>query len=622
MMTVSSKLRFLLMQQLRGTTQLYGNVSLRSLSSSAQEALKRAPEVSSDHNYESIQVTSAQKHVLHVQLSRPEKRNAMNRAFWRELVECFQKISEDSDCRAVVISGAGKMFTSGIDIIDMASLLQPPGDDVARMAWYLRDLISKYQKTFTVIEKCPKPVIAAIHGGCVGAGVDLISACDIRYCAQDAFFQVKEVDIGLAADVGTLQRLPKVIGNQSLVNELTFTARKMMADEALDSGLVSRVFPDKDVMLNAAFALAAEISSKSPVAVQGSKINLIYSRDHSVDESLDYMDKLSAQTLKMAFVPAPGYQPTYNPTLPYKRPIPGGLNVGMSVYVQGVAKENMKRFRVDFTVGQDEGADIAFHFNPRFDGWDKVVFNTKQNGQWGKEEKKMSMPFSKGSHFELVFMVMSDYYKVVVNGNPFYEYRHRLPLQMVNHLHVDGDLELQSINFLGGQSAPAPYPGHMASSPHPGPGYYPPQMNSLPVMAGPPTFNPPVPYVGTLHGGLIARRTIIVKGYILPTAKNFIINFKVGSSGDIALHINPRMGEGVVRNSFMNGSWGSEERKIGYNPFGPGQFFDLSIRCGTDRFKVFANGQHLFDYSHRFQAFQRIDMLEIKGDITLSYVQI
>lgn len=120
-------------------------------------------------------------------------------------------------------------------------------------------------------------------------GVDLITACDIRYCAQDAFFQVKEVDVGLAADVGTLQRLPKVIGSQSLVNELAFTARKMMADEALDSGLVSRTFPDKDAMLDAAFALASEISSKSPLAVQGTKINLIYSRDHSVDESLHYM---------------------------------------------------------------------------------------------------------------------------------------------------------------------------------------------------------------------------------------------------------------------------------------------------------------------------------------------
>jgi len=118
--------------------------------------------------------------------------------------------------------------------------------------------------------------------------VDLITACDIRYCAQDAFFQVKEVDIGLAADVGTLQRLPKVIGNQSLVNELAFTSRRMMADEALSSGLVSRVFPDKVGMLDAAFTLAAEISTKSPVAVQGTKINLVYSRNHSVADGLNY----------------------------------------------------------------------------------------------------------------------------------------------------------------------------------------------------------------------------------------------------------------------------------------------------------------------------------------------
>nr|KAF6285576.1 enoyl-CoA hydratase 1 [Myotis myotis] len=214
----------------------------------------------------------------------------MNKAFWSEMVECFNKIAQDADCRAVVISGAGKMFTAGIDLVDMASdLLQPQGDDVARISWYLRSLIARYQETFSVIEKCPKPVIAAIHGGCIGGGVDLITACDIRYCAQDAFFQVKEVDVGLAADVGTLQRLPRVIGNQSLVNELAFTARKMMADEALSSGLVSRIFPDKEVMLDAAFNLAAEISSKSPVAVQGTKINLLYSRDHSVAEGLNYM---------------------------------------------------------------------------------------------------------------------------------------------------------------------------------------------------------------------------------------------------------------------------------------------------------------------------------------------
>ncbi|XP_069854897.1 galectin-4-like [Dipodomys merriami] len=322
----------------------------------------------------------------------------------------------------------------------------------------------------------------------------------------------------------------------------------------------------------------------------------------------------------MAFVPAPGYQPTYNPTLPYNQPIPGGLSAGMSVYIQGVAKENMKRFQVNFMVGQDPGADIAFHFNPRFDGWDKVVFNTKQGGQWGNEEKKRSMPFSKGTHFELVFMVLDEHYKVVVNGTPFYEYGHRLPLQMVTHLQVDGDLELQSINFLGGQrpvTTPA-YPG-----PGFGPGYGPPPMSSLPIMEGPPTFNPPVPYTGRLQGGLTARKTIIIKGYVPPHSKSFVINLKVSSSGDLALHINPRLGENaVVRNSFLNGSWGSEERKLSYNPFGAGQFFDLSIRCGLDRFKVYANGQHLFDFSHRFTSFQRVDMVEVQGDVTLSYVQI
>ncbi|XP_008572161.1 PREDICTED: galectin-4 [Galeopterus variegatus] len=315
----------------------------------------------------------------------------------------------------------------------------------------------------------------------------------------------------------------------------------------------------------------------------------------------------------MAFVPPPGYQPTYNPTLPYNKPIPGGLSVGTSVYIQGVASEHMNRFFVNFTVGHDSGADVAFHFNPRFDGWDKVVFNSKQGGKWGNEERKRSMPFHKGAAFELVFTVLAEHYKVVVNGNPFYEFKHRLPVKMVTHLQVDGDLELQSINFIGGH-----HPPNQRSMTNPA---YPP--NQLPTMEGPPAFNPPVPYTGRLHGGLTARRTVIVKGYLPPTSKSFAINFKVGSSGDIALHINPRLVEGaVVRNSRLNGSWGAEERTISYNPFGPGRYFDLSIRCGVDRFKVYANGQHLFDFPHRFSAFQKVDMLEIQGDVTLSYVQI
>ncbi|XP_039510158.1 delta(3,5)-Delta(2,4)-dienoyl-CoA isomerase, mitochondrial-like [Pimephales promelas] len=149
-----------------------------------------------------------------------------------------------------------------------------------------------------VFVQCPKPVIVAVHGGCIGGGVDLITACDIRLCTQDAWFQIKEVDIGLAADVGTLQRLPKVIGSRSLVNELAFTARKMHADEAKSCGLVSRVFPDKEAMMAGALEMAGEIASKSPVGVQGTKVNLLYSRDHSVAESLDYMSTWNMSMLQ------------------------------------------------------------------------------------------------------------------------------------------------------------------------------------------------------------------------------------------------------------------------------------------------------------------------------------
>ncbi|XP_049756505.1 delta(3,5)-Delta(2,4)-dienoyl-CoA isomerase, mitochondrial-like [Elephas maximus indicus] len=296
----SRGLRGLMLRRLLAPTQPGLTCSCRPLSSPAQdEASQAAPVKAPGHSYQSLRVTSGPGHILHVQINRPEKRNAMNKAFWSEMVECFNKISEDADCRTVVISGEGKMFTSGIDLMDMASvLLQPQGDDVARISWYMRNLLSKHQETFSVIEKCPKPVIAAIHGGCIGAGVDLITACDIRYCAQDAFFQVKEVDIGLAADVGTLQRLPRVIGSQSLVNELAFTARRMMADEALSSGLVSRVFPDKEATLDAAFTLAAEISSRSPLAVQGTKVNLVYARDHPVAAGLEFVHNWNMSMLQ------------------------------------------------------------------------------------------------------------------------------------------------------------------------------------------------------------------------------------------------------------------------------------------------------------------------------------
>jgi len=154
------------------------------------------------------------------------------------------------------------------------------------------------QESVTGIERCMKPVIAAIHGGCIGGAMDVVTACDIRMCTEDAFFSVKEIDVGLAADVGTLQRLSKVIGSDSLARELCYTGRKLKSVEAQTSGLVSKVHKDKDEMLKNAISLAVEIASKSPVAVQSTKHNLIYSRDHSVPESLEYIKAWNATMLQ------------------------------------------------------------------------------------------------------------------------------------------------------------------------------------------------------------------------------------------------------------------------------------------------------------------------------------
>ena len=161
----------------------------------------------------------------------------------RELKECFDGLNEDQDCRAIVLSGAGKIFTAGLDLKDAMKLAQEMGEieDVGRRGYLLNKKIKTYQDSISSLERCLKPVIVAVHSACVGAGVNLITAADIRYCTEDAWFTVKEVDIGLAADVGALQRLPKVVGNASLARELCFTGRKFDSKEALSFGLVSRV---------------------------------------------------------------------------------------------------------------------------------------------------------------------------------------------------------------------------------------------------------------------------------------------------------------------------------------------------------------------------------------------
>ncbi|XP_061538298.1 galectin-4-like [Phycodurus eques] len=331
----------------------------------------------------------------------------------------------------------------------------------------------------------------------------------------------------------------------------------------------------------------------------------------------------------MSFLAPPGYQPVYGPTIPYLGPIYGGLREGASIYIQGSVPDNITRFFVNLLCGPSESSDIALHFNPRFDGRDKVVFNSRQNNTWDAEEKIRDMPFGKGEAFEMVAVCSAQGYQFKINGKDFHTFKHRLPLARVCGMQIGGDVSIQTINVIGGG-----YPGGSMGGGYPGGsmgGGYPGGMggsmgggfpgSSLPGMGGLPIYNPPIPYSGVIPGGMFPKRTVVIRGTVPYQASRFSINFLASRSGDIAFHINPRARDGVVvRNSMIGGRWGQEERQLGASPFEEGQYFDLSIRCGSDRFKVFINGQPLFDFTHRTCAVNDIDKLEVAGDVQISYI--
>ena len=244
-----------------------------------------------------------ENHIAHVQLNRPDKANAMNLPMWGELQTCFEYLSDASEVRVVVLSGAGKHFCSGIDLGMFSSLMGDDQVEAARKAESLRLTILRLQANLSAIEKCRKPVLAAIHGSCVGGGIDMVSCCDMRYCSEDATFSIKEIDVGMTADVGTLQRLPHIIP-QGVVRELAYTGRNMKADEALRVGLVNQHYPDRDALVSGVMAMAADIASKSPLAIRGTKEMLVYTRDHSVADGLNYIATWNAGMLSAADVTA------------------------------------------------------------------------------------------------------------------------------------------------------------------------------------------------------------------------------------------------------------------------------------------------------------------------------
>jgi len=238
--------------------------------------------------FETLRVSTLAPRVLGVELHRPEKLNAMSSLLFEEVSACFEAVQRDSETRAVVLHGAGRGFSAGLDLTDGGLPLGSSGQDVAHTALSIRRLGVSWQRALSLLEECGRPVIACMHGAVVGAGLEMISACDVRFCTADAFFVAAEVDAGLAADIGGLQRLPKIVGNQSLVRELVMSGRRLSAQEAAQHGLVSRLLADKAQMMEEGVALASQLAAKSPVVMLGVKELLNFSRDHTVEDSLRF----------------------------------------------------------------------------------------------------------------------------------------------------------------------------------------------------------------------------------------------------------------------------------------------------------------------------------------------
>lgn len=235
--------------------------------------------------------------VLHVELNRPEKANAINALMWQELRMAMEWLDGADAARVGVLSAAGTRFCAGLDL-SMFGQLQSGYDDACpgRSREHLRRHILDIQDTVSSIERCRKPVIAAVQGACVGGGVDIITACDLRYCSEEAWFSVKEIDVGLVADVGTLQRLPRIVG-EGHARELAFTGRRVDGREAAQMRLVNRCYDSREQLRQGVAELAAGLAAKSPLSLRGTKEVINYARDHSVADSLNYVATWNAAML-------------------------------------------------------------------------------------------------------------------------------------------------------------------------------------------------------------------------------------------------------------------------------------------------------------------------------------
>jgi enoyl-CoA hydratase len=224
--------------------------------------------------------------VAHLRLNRPDERNTLTRKGFRELREIVDTIDDDGSLRAMVLSSTGKTFCAGLDLA-ATDFGDTRIEDGARRRGNFIVRVTETQASFTALERMRIPVLAAVQGGCVGGGLELVSCCDMRYCTADALFALPEINLGFPADLGGLQRLPRLMAD-GLARELAFTGRRLPAAEAFASGLVNRVYDTQDEMLDSVLAIAAEIATKSPLGIWGTKEFLLHARDHTVADGLHH----------------------------------------------------------------------------------------------------------------------------------------------------------------------------------------------------------------------------------------------------------------------------------------------------------------------------------------------
>ncbi|KAM8834241.1 galectin-8-like isoform 2-T2 [Synchiropus picturatus] len=283
------------------------------------------------------------------------------------------------------------------------------------------------------------------------------------------------------------------------------------------------------------------------------------------------------------------------PAVPYTGPIPGGLHPGEMVIIQGTVPEDADRFQMDLSCGcsTKPSSDVALRISPRFHDSPAVVCRSLLQEIWSEDQELQQLPYKAGAPFETVILVHKDAFKVAVNGAHLLEYQHRIPLHKINTFSISGKVKIHAIGFIP-NSAIYTESGDLD-----------------------------VPYKGSILGGLSPGQNIAIKGRISTYPHSFTVNLCNSRTGNVALHLNPRMKSAVfIRNSYLSGSWGQEERELPFFPFSPGGYFELLVLCQPHRFKLAVNGSHLFDFRHRVQDLSSIDQLEIMGDLELADIKL